>query len=129
MSVTAPNPFISLSAATELHLPGDDRFAEAGHWWSQPEINALILAWAARRPLLVRGEAGSGKSQIARAAARVLGSGPPLIEVVHPRFEAQDLLFRMDAVERLADAQINQLDQTSEKYVKRGRLWEAIEGV
>jgi MoxR-like ATPase len=127
--MTTPNPFVTLAADTPLPLPGGDRFAEAGHWWSRPEIDALILAWAARRPLLVRGEAGSGKSQIARAAAEILGSGPPLVEVIHPRFEAQDLLYRMDAVERLADAQINQLDRTSTKYVKRGQLWRAMDGV
>lgn len=76
----------------------------------------------------MRGEAGSGKSQIARAAAAVMGSGEPLCEVIHPRFEALDLLYRVDVVERLADAQIpGRLDLTNEKYVKRGRLWEAID--
>jgi MoxR-like ATPase len=75
----------------------------------------------------VRGEAGSGKSQIARAAAKVLGSEQPLVEVIHPRFEALDLLYRVDSVERLADAQLQQLEVSSEKYVKHGRLWEAID--
>lgn len=121
------NPFIALCPDTAIDLAGTDRFARAGHWWSRPEIDALILAHAARQPLLVRGEAGSGKSQIARAAAQVLGGTEPLCEVIHPRFEALDLLYRVDVVERLADAQIpGQLDPTNEKYVKRGRLWEAI---
>lgn len=53
--------------------------------------------------------------------------------MIHPRFEALDLLYRVDVyrvdvVERLADAQIaGQLDTTNEKYVKPGRLWEAMD--
>lgn len=127
MNPVPANPFVKLEPDTELTLAASDRFPEAGHLWSKPEIDALILAFAARRPLLVRGEAGSGKSQIARAAAEVLGTAPPLVEVIHPRFEALDLLYQVDAVERLADAQIQQLDHTNERYVKQGRLWEAME--
>lgn len=122
-----PNPFIELSIETPTALVQGDRFPAAGHYWSQAEKDALIFAFAARRPLLVRGEAGSGKSQIARAAAKHLHSGEPLVEVIHPRFEALDLLYRVDVVERLADAQIQALDKTYQKYVKRGRLWQALE--
>ncbi|MGZ8160248.1 MAG: AAA family ATPase [Methylobacter sp.] len=121
------NPFINLKVDIPTKLDQGDRFPAAGHHWIQPEKDALIFAFAARRPLLVRGEAGSGKSQIARAAARHLNSGDPLVEVIHPRFEALDLLYRIDVVERLADAQINQLDRSNQKYVKHGRLWQALE--
>lgn len=120
------NPFIDLTAKTTATLAQGDRFPAAGHYWEQSEIDALIFAYSARRPLLVRGEAGSGKSQIARAAAAHLKCGEPLIEVIHPRFEALDLLYRVDVVERLADAQINQLDRTHRKYVKPGCLWQAL---
>ena len=109
------NPFIGLTAKTTTTLEQGDRFPAAGHYWEQSEIDALIFALAARRPLLVRGEAGSGKSQIARAAASHLNSSEPLVEVIHPRFEALDLLYRVDVVERLADAQINQLDKKQSK--------------
>lgn len=126
MSDPNQNPFVELRLGSELQLAATDRFPAAGHLWGQGEIDALILAWAARRPLLVRGEAGSGKSQIARAAAAVLGEDPPLVEVIHPRFEALDLLYQVDVVARLADAQGQALDTTNEKYVKQGRLWEAI---
>ena len=127
MSEPAPNPFVALEADSALELDANERYPQAGHLWSQAEIDALIFAWAARRPLLVRGEAGSGKSQIARAAAVRLGSHPLLVEVIHPRFEALELLYRVDSVARLADAQVKQLDASNEKYVKRGRLWEAFE--
>ncbi len=127
MSEHAENPFVALKAGSTLELDAKERYPQAGHLWSQAEIDALIFAWAARRPLLVRGEAGSGKSQIARAAAVTLGSHPPLMEVIHPRFEALELLYRVDSVARLADAQIKQLDASNWKYVKHGRLWEAFE--
>ena len=127
MTQTPANPFVALQPDSELGLPESEHFSAAGHWWSQPEIDALILAYAARRPLLVRGEAGSGKSQIARCAARVLGDSPLLVEVIHPRFEALDLLYRVDAVERLADAELKRFDESNEKYVKHGRLWQAME--
>lgn len=120
------NPFIDLSIETPSTLDQGNRFPAAGHHWSDPEKNALIFAFAARRPLLVRGEAGSGKSQIARAAAHYLKSGEPLVEVIHPRFEALDLLYRVDVVERLADAQTNRLDRSNHKYVKPGCLWQAL---
>lgn len=127
MTPEIQNPFLGLRAGTDRQLAEGDRFPQAGHLWSQPEIDALILSFAARRPLLVRGEAGSGKSQIARAAAAAMGRGQPLVEVIHPRFEALDLLYRLDAVERLADAQDHRLDPSNRKYVKQGRLWEAFE--
>lgn len=124
-----PNPFLNLSDLQKDQLGPSDRFAAAGHLWSQPEIDSLILAHAARRPLLVRGEAGSGKSQIARAAAAAVG-GKLLVEVIHPRFEALDLLYRFDAIERLADAHGGgELDKSNEKYVKKGRLWQAFDSL
>lgn len=127
------NPFVSLRAGTTTALAQDDRFEAAGHMWSQPEIDALILAHAARRPLLVRGESGSGKSQLARAAAAVRGGQAPLVEVIHPRFEALDLLYKFDAVARLSDAQLrgddgkSMLDATNRRYVRPGVLWRAYE--
>ena len=127
MMTNTTNPFAALKTDTEVRLAPSDQFPDAGHWWSQAEIDALILAHAAGRPLLVRGEAGSGKSQIARAASQVLNGQPPLVEVIHPRFEALDLLYRIDAIERLSDAQLQRLDETNEKYVVHGRLWEAME--
>src|SRR5262245_36790926 len=102
---TNSNPFLELKHDAEQRLAATDNLPEAGHLWSKGEINALIFAYAARRPLLVRGEAGSGKSQIARAAAGILRSARLFVQVIHPRFEALDLLYRIDAVERLADAQ------------------------
>ncbi len=76
----------------------------AFHQWSQNEIDALHLALASERPLLVRGEPGTGKTQLARAAAVALRWHLHPV-TVSPRFEASDLFHSFDAVRRLADAQ------------------------
>jgi len=60
---------------------------------------------AARRPLLVRGEPGIGKSQLARAAAAALGRAF-VSHTVDARTESRDLLWHFDAVARLAEAQL-----------------------
>lgn len=119
------NPFLTLKSQTGEDLPETAGLGAAGHWWEQNQIDALLAAHAARRPLLVRGEAGSGKSQMARAAAKALGA-PLLSVVIHPRFEAMDLLYRFDVVRRLADAQAQQLKADAE-YLEHGVLWRALQ--
>lgn len=78
---------------------------EQVHVFDQREIDAIDAALAARRPLLVRGEPGIGKSQLARAAAVDLERAY-VQHVVDSRTESRDLLWHFDAVARLADAQI-----------------------
>lgn len=139
-----PKPYQYLIAATKAptELPATARFGLAWHQWSDAERRAVIHAWASGRPLLVRGEAGCGKSQLARAVARVLDV-ELFPEVIHPRFEATDLLYREDHVARLAQAQLlstiqpkfdghqqrlewleEQLNPT--KFVKPGVIWQAL---
>ena len=67
--------------------------------------DAIRAALAAMRPLLIRGEPGVGKTQLAWAAASVLGR-PLVTKVVDSRTESHDLMWEFDAVLRLADAQI-----------------------
>jgi hypothetical protein len=105
------------------------------HLFDQPSIFAINAALASRRPLLVRGEPGIGKSQLARAAARCL-KRPYLELVVDARTEARDLLWSYDAVARLAEAQLgNPLKLSHEelaerlavaRYVRPGPLWWAL---
>lgn len=106
----------------------DDQHDAGGHHWSQSELDALLLAVAAARPLLVRGEAGCGKSQIALAASKLVPNAKYFREVIHGRFEARDLLYRFDVVGRLADSQggRDDIDPTNERYIKRGGLWRAF---
>lgn len=107
-------------------LPACDRYDEAAHLWSEAEREALTLALASGRPLLVRGEAGSGKSQLARAAAALLET-ELLEEIIHARFEATDILYRIDNLARLADAESRKNIEDWTPYIQHGRYWQACE--
>lgn len=91
------NPEINLRT-----LPG---LPAVRHKFESDSVWAVNAALAADRPLLVRGEPGTGKSQLARAAAAAL-HWPLSYEVVTAQTECNDLLFAFDAVARLADAQV-----------------------
>jgi len=69
------------------------------------ELRAVLAAVASGRPLLVQGEPGVGKSQLARAAAQLLGRHL-LSYVVQPSTDYQDLLWTFDHLGRLAEAQL-----------------------
>jgi MoxR-like ATPase len=94
---------IADDAIVELAATGD--MPEAVHQFEPRQIRAINAALAARRPLLVRGEPGIGKSQLARAAAKGLGRAF-VPHTVDARTESRDLLWHFDAVARLAEAQL-----------------------
>jgi len=108
-------------------------FAASGSW---PESNyllddksayALEMALVTRRPLLVKGEPGMGKSFLARAAAAKL-KWQFIAEVININTEGQDLLWRNDPVARLNDAHAGfKDDQLNPKnYLNPGVLWWAF---
>ena len=84
---------------------GCDAQPERVHVFSRREIDAVNAALGAGRPLLVRGEPGVGKTQLAEAVAVQLQRFL-LPFVVDARSESRDLLWHLDAVQRLADAQL-----------------------
>lgn len=88
---------------------------------------AVKVALITGRPLLLRGEPGFGKSTFAIAVARRLGWAF-YEHVVTSRTEARDLLYRFDAVRRLADAtaRSNEQAQDPRHYVEPGPLWWAL---
>lgn len=130
MTATAvpKSPFATLRPGTVQELGESPGQARAWHQWSAAEIDALTLAYAARRPLLVRGEPGTGKTQLARAAADALGWRLHA-ETIHPRFEPPELLARFDAVRRLADAHAGAAAEEKladlARYWRPGVLWKA----
>lgn len=92
-----------------------------------PEIElAVNVALATRRPLLVRGPSGGGKSSLARHAARVLG-WRYYEKVIASRTQAQDLLWEIDHLRRLQDAQAQTLSEDLADYVRPGVLWWAFD--
>jgi MoxR-like ATPase len=124
-AATPNSPFATLQPGAVQELGESPGQARAWHQWSAAEIDALTLAYAARRPLLVRGEPGTGKTQLARAAADALGWRLHA-ETIHPRFEPPELLARFDAVRRLADAAAEEKLTDLTRYWRRGVLWKAF---
>lgn len=113
----------------EAKAAADGEAAQAAirHLWKPTEVNAITLALATRRPLLVRGEPGTGKTQLAQAAAALLGWRLHS-NTLHARSEAQDLLYRFDAVRRLADAQANKWkDENEHAYWEPQALWRGLD--
>lgn len=88
-----------------IDLPQTGSWPASKHIFDKTSIWAIKAAMAAERPLLIRGEPGTGKSQLARAAA-VSMKRAFIAEVVHSRSEPQDLQWHYDAVGRLGEAQI-----------------------
>jgi MoxR-like ATPase len=86
-------------------------------------VNAAVKL---RRPLLVKGEPGTGKTVLAHEIAEALGA--PLIEWhVKSTTKAHQGLYEYDAVARLRDGQLGdpRVHEIS-NYIKRGKLWEAF---
>jgi len=88
-----------------LDLPALRNWRPERHVFKPHTRAAIQAALACQRPLLLLGEPGLGKTQLARAAAEVLG-WPLVYQVVNGRTECEDLLYRFDAVARLARAQV-----------------------
>src|SRR5215472_9445537 len=74
-----------------------------------PVAETVNLAIRLERPLLVEGEAGCGKTQLARSIAVELGLGEPIAIRVKSTTEAKDLLYRFDALRRLQEVQNKRL--------------------
>lgn len=87
---------------------------------------AVNAAVALQRPLLIKGEPGTGKTLLAEEVAASLGM--PLISWhIKSTTKAQQGLYEYDAVSRLRDSQLGD-DRVHDigNYIKRGKLWEAF---
>jgi len=87
-------------------------------------VNAAVIL---QRPLLVKGEPGTGKTELARQVAQALGM--PLLEWhVKSTTKAQQGLYEYDAVSRLRDSQLGEERVHDVKnYIRKGKLWQAFE--
>lgn len=87
---------------------------------------AVNAAVALQRPLLIKGEPGTGKTLLAEQVAASLGK--PLIQWhIKSTTKAQQGLYEYDAVSRLRDSQLgNEKVHDIGNYIKRGKLWEAF---
>lgn len=87
-------------------------------------VNAAVTL---ERPLLVKGEPGTGKTELARQVSAALGL--PMIEWhIKSTTKAQQGLYEYDAVSRLRDSQLGDAKVNDvANYIKRGKLWQAFE--
>ena len=90
-------------------------------------IMAVNAAVTLQRPLLVKGEPGTGKTELARQVATALAM--PIIEWhVKSTTKAQQGLYDYDAVSRLRDSQLGDARVNDVgNYIRRGKLWQAFE--
>ncbi|HEY0014861.1 MAG TPA: MoxR family ATPase [Longimicrobium sp.] len=95
----------------------------------QEVADTVNLAIHLRRPLLVEGEPGCGKTRLADSIAAELGLGPPVKISVKSTSRARDLLYRFNAIRRLQDAQdvTNQHARSIHPYLSLGPLGRAIQ--
>ena len=104
-----------------MRFSGTDRYVAPREL--QLAVNAAITL---ERPLLVKGEPGTGKTLLAQEIARAAGA--PLIEWhIKSTTKAQHGLYEYDAVNRLRDAQLGDARASEiRNYVVPGKLWEAF---
>ena len=90
----------------------------------QMAVNAAVTL---QRPLLIKGEPGTGKTLLAEEVAQALGM--PLMQWhVKSTTKAQQGLYEYDAVSRLRDSQLgNEQVNDVGNYIKKGKLWQAFD--
>ena len=103
------------------------KFSGTKNYIASDELQMAVNAsMTLERPLLVKGEPGTGKTQLAEEIAGALGA--PLIQWhIKSTTKAQQGLYEYDAVTRLRDSQLgNDRVHDIGNYIKRGKLWEAF---
>ena len=103
------------------------RFEGSDHYVATDDLRVAVnAAIALERPLLVKGEPGTGKTMLALEIARSLGM--PIIEWhIKSTTKAHQGLYEYDAVARLRDGQLGEeRARDIRNYIKKGKLWEAF---
>ena len=89
-------------------------------------MNAVNISIALQKPLLIKGEPGTGKTMLAQSISESLGM-PLIIWSIKSTTKAQDGLYVYDTVQRLYDSQFGEGDVNNiGQYIKLGKLGEAF---
>ena len=104
------------------------RFEGTADYVATPDLRVAVnAAVALERPLLVKGEPGTGKTVLAYEIARALDA-PLITWHVKSTTKAHQGLYEYDAVARLRDSQLGDPRVADvRQYIRRGKLWEAFE--
>jgi MoxR-like ATPase len=103
------------------------KFKGSETYVATPDLMLAVNAAATlKRPLLVKGEPGTGKTMLAEEVATALGM--PLMQWhIKSTTKAQQGLYEYDAVSRLRDSQLgDERVKDIRNYIKRGKLWDAF---
>ncbi|MBA4805155.1 MAG: MoxR family ATPase [Brevundimonas sp.] len=104
-----------------------DRFEGTSNYIATDDLKiAVNAAVTLERPLLIKGEPGTGKTVLAYEMARALGA-PLITWHVKSTTKAHQGLYEYDAVSRLRDSQLGEARvHDVRNYLKKGKLWEAF---
>lgn len=110
-----------------MHSNGFDQFMGTNRYIVSPELrDAVNVAIALQRPLLVKGEPGTGKTLLAHNIARALNK-PLLVWNIKSTTKAKDGLYIYDTVQRLNDARFGDGDVADiKRYIRLGCLGQAF---
>ena len=103
------------------------RFSGTASYIASDELTTAVnAAIALERPLLIKGEPGTGKTLLAQEIAAALGA-PMISWHIKSTTRAQQGLYEYDAVSRLRDSQLGDARVSDiRNYIRRGKLWEAF---
>ena len=104
------------------------RFEGTDSYVATPDLMlAVNAAITLQRPLLIKGEPGTGKTMLAEEVAKALGA-PLLTWHIKSTTKAQQGLYEYDAVSRLRDSQLgDEKVKDISNYIVKGVLWQAFE--
>ena len=103
------------------------RFSGTANYIASDELKVAVnAAVALERPLLIKGEPGTGKTLLAQEIAQALDA-PLIAWHIKSTTRAQQGLYEYDAVSRLRDSQLGDARVSDiRNYIRRGKLWDAF---
>lgn len=108
-------------------MDGNTQFQGTQEYVASPQLlSAVNVAIALKKPLLIKGEPGTGKTRLAEAVAASLGK-ELIVWNIKSTTKAQDGLYMYDTIQRLYDGQFGENDvHDISRYIKLGKLGEAF---